>query len=471
MYRLLIPIALVVAVVVYALSIDRSKPRADFVFVNSGDVFTLDPQRMSWLTDMQIAYCLYEGLVRWNTSDFSVELAAADTMDVSDDGLLYTFHIRDGAKWSNGARVTAHDYQYAWMRLLTPDTASDYSNFFYCILGAREYWDWRVEELNNNRVFSLEQLATEFSSRVGITVVSDKIIEIELTRPVPYFLDMLALAVCSPVYKPSVEGWSVEKEKQQQIIRDGWHSVTPPSIANRKWIDIDSVSGRIKQQYYWARPETLVSNGPFVLDQWRYKRDMWLLRNPYYHSPKITSLNSIQSVVIADANTSVLAFEGGQADWLSSVNVDYQADMLVEKKDGERENIHTFPTFGTDFFSFNCRPVLTNGSKNPFSIPEVRRAFVHATNRETIVNLATRLNELKDRSEGQRPAPPPTGCSEGQPPSASKGGGVSAVPRAAVTGGTGDRGRRSPPRGDRASEGAGTPPLRALVTRPHRRAC
>ncbi len=393
MYRLLIPIALVVAVVVYALSIDRSKPRADFVFVNSGDVFTLDPQRMSWLTDMQIAYCLYEGLVRWNTSDFSVELAAADTMDVSDDGLLYTFHIRDGAKWSNGARVTAHDYQYAWMRLLTPDTASDYSNFFYCILGAREYWDWRVEELNNNRVFSLEQLATEFSSRVGITVVSDKIIEIELTRPVPYFLDMLALAVCSPVYKPSVEGWSVEKEKQQQIIRDGWHSVTPPSIANRKWIDIDSVSGRIKQQYYWARPETLVSNGPFVLDQWRYKRDMWLLRNPYYHSPKITSLNSIQSVVIADANTSVLAFEGGQADWLSSVNVDYQADMLVEKKDGERENIHTFPTFGTDFFSFNCRPVLTNGSKNPFSIPEVRRAFVHATNRETIVNHATRLNE------------------------------------------------------------------------------
>ncbi len=334
MYRLLIPIALVVAVVVYALSIDRSKPRADFVFVNSGDVFTLDPQRMSWLTDMQIAYCLYEGLVRWNTSDFSVELAAADTMDVSDDGLLYTFHIRDGAKWSNGARVTAHDYQYAWMRLLTPDTASDYSNFFYCILGAREYWDWRVEELNNNRVFSLEQLATEFSSRVGITVVSDKTIEIELTRPVPYFLDMLALAVCSPVYKPSVEGWSVEKEKQQQIIRDGWHSVTPPSIANRKWIDIDSVSGRIKQQYYWARPETLVSNGPFVLDQWRYKRDMWLLRNPYYHSPKITSLNSIQSVVIADANTSVLAFEGGQADWLSSVNVDYQADMLVEKKGG-----------------------------------------------------------------------------------------------------------------------------------------
>ncbi len=393
MYRLFLPIAFVVAVVACTIGLDKTKPRADFVFVNRGDVFTLDPQRMSWLTDMQVAYCLYEGLVRWNTKDFSIELAAADKLDISEDGLVYTFHIRNDAKWSNGANVTAHDYRHAWMRLLTPDTASDYSNFFYCIRGAKEFWDWRTEQLKKNKVFSLEELSEEFNSRVGITVVNDNIIEVELTRPVPYFLDMLALAVCSPVYKPSVEGWVVKNEKQHQIIQDGWYSVTPPSVANRKWIDIDANSGRIKQQYYWARPETLVCNGPFVLDGWRYKRDMWLLRNPHYHSPETTSLNSIQAVTIADANTSVLAFEGGQVDWLSSVNVDYQSDMLEQQRNGERINMHSFPTFGTDFFSFNCRPVMLNGSKNPFSISGVRRAFVLATNRESIVTHATRLNE------------------------------------------------------------------------------
>ena len=129
MYRLFIPVAFVVVVVVCIIGLDTTKPRADFVFANRGDVFTLDPQRMSWLHDMQIAYCLYEGLVRWDTEDFSIELAAADSLEVSSDGLVYTFHIRDDARWSNGAKVTAHDIRYAWMRLLNPDTASDYSNF------------------------------------------------------------------------------------------------------------------------------------------------------------------------------------------------------------------------------------------------------------------------------------------------------------------------------------------------------
>ena len=393
MWRLCIPIAFVVAVVVFVIGLDTARSRADFVFANRGDVFTLDPQRMSWLTDMQIAYCLYEGLVRWNTEDFSIELAAADKMDISNDGLAYTFHIRDDARWSNGADVTAYDFRYAWMRLLTPDMASDYSNFFYCIRGAKEYWDWRTEQLANNTIFTIEEIEEEFNNRVGIVVKDNKTISVELTRPVPYFLDMLALAVCSPVYKPAVEGWNVDGIQHNSIVADGWQSINPPSLSNRRWIAVDSVSGRIQQQYYWARPKTLVCNGPFVLDAWRYKRDMWLTRNPHYHSPSNTSIDSIQGITVADANTSVLAFEGGQVDWLSSVNVDYQPDMLNEKKDGTRTNIHAFPTFGTDFFSFNCRPVLSNGNKNPFSIASVRRAFVLATNRKTIVKHATRLNE------------------------------------------------------------------------------
>ena len=393
MYRLLLPVAFVVAVVVCVIGFDKTKPRADFVFVNRGDVFTLDPQRMSWLNDMQIAYCLYEGLVRWNTVDFSIELAAADELAVSDDGLVYTFHIRDDAMWSNGAEVTAYDFRYAWMRLLTPDTASDYSNFFYSIEGAKKFWDLRTAQLKNKTVLSLAQISTMFNELVGIKVLGEKTIQIQLEKPVPYFLDQLALAVCSPVYRPAVEGWDLGEEETLSLVEGGWFSVQPPPMSKRTWISIDENSGRIKQQYYWARPGSLVSNGPFVLEDWRYKRDMWLVRNPYYHSPELTSIDSIQGITISDANTSVLAFEGGQVDWLNGVNVDYQSDMLKQKADGNRSNIHAFPTFGTDFFSFNCRPVLSDGSLNPFSIPCVRRAFVLATDRNSIVTHATRLHE------------------------------------------------------------------------------
>ncbi len=393
MFRIFAPLALLVAIVVCVVGFDNKEPRADFVFVNRGDVFTLDPQRMSWLTDMQAAYCLFEGVVRWDTSDFSIEPACAESYSVSDDGLTYMFYLREDARWSNGAKVTAHDFQYSWMRLLTPDTSSDYSNFFFTVSGAREFWDWRTKLLKNRNVVSIEELEQRFKEVVGIQVLDDHTISVTLVHQVPYFLDQLALAVCSPVYKPTVEGWDTGGEEYLSALSRGWSGVTPPPMSERRWVEIDKESGRIMQQYFWARPGLLVGNGPFVLDLWRYKRDMKFVRNPYYHSPEITSLDSIHAITITDPNTAVLTFEGGELDWLSSVNVDYQPDMLAQKKVGVRNNIHTFPAFGTDFFSFNCRPLLNNGNKNPFNNPAVRRAFVYATNRDEIVAFATRLHE------------------------------------------------------------------------------
>ena len=392
MYKLLLPIATLIAVVVlYTHESDDS--RADFVFINRGDVFTLDPQRMSWLNDMQMAYCLYEGLVRWNPSDFSIELAAADLVEKSKDGVSYTFHIRDDAKWSNGASLSSYDFQYAWMRLLTPDFASDYSGFFFSIKGAKSYWDWRTKQLANKSNLSIEEITDVFSQMVGITIFDANTIRVELEQPAPYFLDQLALAVCSPVYKPCVEGWIVDEDVSEKIRTAGWHTIDPPVMKNRRWVDIDETTGRLKQKHTWARPDTLVSNGPFILDSWRYKRNMRLIRNPFFHTPDQTSLNSIEVVTIADTNTAIMAFESGVADWLNGVNVDYQADMLRQQSQGKRTNIHAFPTFGTDFFSFNCREKLNNGNTNPFHDSAVRRAFVFATDRTAIVKHATRLLE------------------------------------------------------------------------------
>lgn len=393
MYKLLLPIAILLAVVVGVFTLEDTKPRADFVFINRGDVFTLDPQRMSWLNDMQMGYCLYEGLVRWNPEDFSIELAAADSVELSEDGRTYTFQIRDDARWSNGARVTAYDFQYAWMRLLTPDFAADYSDFFFSIKGAQEYWDSRTAQLGgmggnqNNTVLSL------FKELVGVVVVSPKTLRVELENPVPYFLDQLALAVCAPVYRPSVEGWNLEKQLEEKVVQDGWYSIEPPSMMNRRWLSVDPDTGRLQQEHGWARPQTLVSNGPFVLERWRYKRDMRLVRNPFYHSKHLSSLDSIEALTISDPNTAIMAFESGVADWLNGVNVGYQADMLQQKELGLRTNIHAMPTFGTDFFSFNCRELLNSGKANPFFDTNVRKAFVHATNRNAIVKHATRLSE------------------------------------------------------------------------------
>ncbi len=386
-------IVVVLLIALVAINLQSNEERADFEFIAQGDVFTLDPQRMSWLSDMQVAYCLYEGVVRWNTEDFSIELAGAKSIEVLNNNQKYVFHLKNNGRWSNGALVTAHDYQYAWMRLLTPDTSSDYSSFFFQIKGGKEYWKWRTEKLREGCVLSLEEVDEQFKRQVAVRVIDDFTLEVELVQSVPYFLDQLALAVCSPVYRPSVEGWELQQHEQKQMIESGWHTMVPPKIESRLWISIDSENGRIKQQHFWARPGRLVGNGPFILKSWRYKRDMRLVRNPYYHSPENTTLNSIRATTIVDPNTAVLAFQNGQADWLSSVNVDYQSDMLREREKGLMDTFHAFPAFGVDFFSFNCRRFLSNGNLNPFYDKRVRRAFVYGTDKEAIVKHATRLNE------------------------------------------------------------------------------
>ena len=367
--------------------------QADFVFVNRGDVFTLDPGRMSWLTDMQAAYCLYEGLVRWNPKDFSIEEAAAESISLSENQTTYLFKLRTDARWSNGAPVTAYDFKYAWMRLLTPDTASDYSGFLFSIKGARAFWDWRSDKLEAQEFVTLHDIQAKFDEVVAIHAIAEHLLEVTLEQPVPYFLDQIALAVCSPVYRPAVEGWQLDDSRWERVIRDGWHTIPIPEPNTMKWLSIDEETGRLKYKYYWARPETLVCNGPFKLEEWRYKRDMRFTRNRHYHSPEKSSLDSIQAITMEDPNTAVFAFEAGEVDWLNGVNVDYQSDMLAERAEGTRDNIHAFPTFGTDFFSFNCRETLNSGELNPFHDPAVRRAFVYATNRDAIVQHATRLNE------------------------------------------------------------------------------
>src|SRR5689334_21792221 len=116
MYKLLLPFVLLAALVAGSVISDRPAPRADFTFVNRGDVSTLDLQRMSWMQDMRAVKLLFEGLVRNNvlTWDYADVPGVAERWDISPDGKRYTFHLRADAKWSNGEPVTAPDFVYSW---------------------------------------------------------------------------------------------------------------------------------------------------------------------------------------------------------------------------------------------------------------------------------------------------------------------------------------------------------------------
>ena len=417
---------------------DDTPGDADVVIVNRGEVFTLDPQRMSYMQDFRLAYALYEPLVRWNNADVSVEAAAAELPEISADRRTYTFDIKPDAKWSNGDAVTAHDFVYSWRRLLLPDSAADYSNMFFDIEGAAEFFAWRNQQLiayakavkgdadhasSARSIEAFEAAERRFQETVGIRALDDRTLQVTLNRPVPYFLDLLCFAVAHPVHRPTVEGWP----HASQVIdgERGWMAVPAPDWSQRAFVKLDPQTGRLEQKHDSARPGLLVGNGPYVLDAWRYKRDLRLERNPLFHSPEIVRNNSVLLLTIDDSNTAVLASESGTIDWVADVGAEYQSDMLEQRAayiarhqsafdamrrdglsiddalaalpepvDGDgRRDIHALPTFGTDFFSFNCRAKLADGRDNPFADARVRRAFAQAIDKQAIVKSATRLGE------------------------------------------------------------------------------
>ena len=113
--------------------------RADFTFNNGTEVTTLDPATVSGVPEGRIIRALFEGLCVKHPSTIEALPGAADRWSLSEDRTVYTFHIREGARWSNGDPLTAHDFVFSWERFLNPLTAAEYAYQLWYVAGAREY--------------------------------------------------------------------------------------------------------------------------------------------------------------------------------------------------------------------------------------------------------------------------------------------------------------------------------------------
>jgi len=431
MGRLLIPFLVLLAVIGATMLTDRPAPRADFAFINRGDVTTLDPQRMSWMQDLRVARVIFEGLVANDvfTRGYDPRPAVAESWDrrletrTDADGTertveIYTFHLRPDARWSNGEPVTADQFIYSWRRALLPDTAADYSGLFWLIEGGKAFFDWRVEaqqayparleaalaelppDASDARVRETRRSTAEahwsetearFEEMVGLRALGARTLEVTLERPTPYFLDLCAFPVFYPVYPPLV----------------------------KQYDRLDPDTGIIQPNPGWTKPGTLVSNGPFELTRWRFKRDMRLAQNPHYWNRESLAIDTIEIPSVEDPNAQVLAFETGAVDWTSDVSVDYRHELLRKKRefyaehaetvarlrargldqfqidrrlpDDPRKNVHAVSAFGTYWYNFNCLPTLPDGRPNPFRDARVRRAFAMMVDKRSIVEDVTRI--------------------------------------------------------------------------------
>lgn len=407
MPRILIPFLVLGALIAVALVTDRPAPPADLTVANGVDVNTLDPQRMSWMQDLRVARTLFEPLVRHDvlSDEFGIVPGVAESWDISDDGRTYTFRLRADARWSNGEPVTPDDFRFSWRRAMLPDLAADYFTMFMFVEGAQAFYDWRqaaldayAERPEDGRTAAAAgelwaRTVAKFDELVRMDAPDDRTLVVRLEKRVPYFLDLCAFAVFSPVYPGLVEQYERP----------------------------DAATGRLIRRPGWTKGGVLVSNGAFMLTRWRFKRDMRLEKNPYYWGRDRVAIDSIAIPSIADPNAQVLAYQTGAVDWVADVTAGYRGDMVSDmlafygehrerydelKTQGldvfeiarrlpadPRNETHAIASFGTYFWNFNCQPRLADGRANPFHDARVRRAFALVVDKRAIAEEVRRIGE------------------------------------------------------------------------------
>ncbi|MEN2767311.1 peptide ABC transporter substrate-binding protein [Ornithinibacillus xuwenensis] len=231
---------------------------------------------------------LMEGLTRLD-KDHRAGPGAAETWDISEDGLTYTFHLREDAKWSNGDPVVAEDFVYAWKYMLDPETASPAAFLGYFIEGAEAY---------NSGAGSVDD--------VGVKAVDEKTLEVTLAAPTGFFLDVLT----NPAFFP------INHKVAQE--NPNWH----------------------------AEADSFVGNGPYKLESWEHDVEMVFVKNENYWDASTVKLDKVHFAMVNDTNTQYQMFESGELDTAS-----IPPEMSDQLIDGD--NVFIGPYGGLEFYRFN----------------------------------------------------------------------------------------------------------------------
>ena len=320
---------------------ELAEVKQEIVYNLGVDPLTLDPQLNTASEAGNIILNTFDGLTRMD-KDSKAEGAVAKDWEVSEDGLKYTFNLRDDAKWSDGEGVTANDFKYAWLRALNPKTAADYAYQLYYIKGGEEY---------NTSKGTEEELAA-LADKVAINVVNDYTLEVELNAPTSYFTQLTAFATYMPVRKDIVEA-----------NKDSWAT----------------------------KPETYVSNGPFKMTEYRIKDAIVLEKNENYWDNANVKLEKIDIRMVIEDTSSYAEFKSGTFDMINAVPPAEIENALNEK------HAVVFKEFGTYFLALNVGN--NTDDLNPKAVEALqnkkfRQALSVAVDRTALVENVTKGHQI-----------------------------------------------------------------------------
>lgn len=294
---------------------------------------TLDPALNSAIDGANTLITVFEPLLLIDENN-EVIPGQAESYTVSDDGLVWTFTMRDGLKWSDGSDLTAKDFEYSFKRLAAPDTAAPYAETVVGMI------DGYADATGNPDADGNTTTEPDFDALNVVASEDGKTLTVTLSYPCAYFDKLAAFAAMSPVQQATVEANG-----------DAWCTA----------------------------PDTFVCNGPYYISDWVPSERIVLAKNPNYvggwDSSKIVS-DTITLLLLEDSSAAYAAYNSGEAQLVKDVPTD-EIPSLTKAEDGGDFYVDTI--LGTYYISLNDQ-------REPFTDPNVRKALSLAIDRDYVAN-------------------------------------------------------------------------------------
>ena len=287
---------------------------------NGSEPATLDPHKSTGTWEDRIISDMIVGLTQ-SAPDGSPVPGMAERWEVTPDGLAWTFHLRD-ATWSDGVPVTADDFVFSLRRILDPNTASEYASLLYFIVNA--------QAVNEGKA-PLEAL--------GVSAPDRKTLVIRLTHPAPYLPELAKHHTMYPAPKHGVEKFGEA----------------------------------------WVEPKNYVSNGPYLLKEWRLGDYVRLEKNPRFYEADTVCVDEIYYYPTNDAISAERRVKRGELDF----NADIQSNRIAFLKKDIPEYVHVYTYLGVTYLAFNNNVEALKDRR-------VRQALSMAIDREFITNKLLR---------------------------------------------------------------------------------
>lgn len=250
---------------------------------------TIDPALNSAVDGANMIIHAFDGLLKFD-QDNNIVGACADEWEVSEDGLTWTFHLRDGLKWSDGSDLTAEDFVYSWKRIVDPNTAAPYGSIINVVKGFDEAAAGDVDAL-------------------GVSAPDAQTFVVELNNPCTYFEKLAAFATCVPVQQATIDANG-----------DAW--------------TID--------------PATYITNGAYYMTEFTDGDRIVFEKNPYYYDAENVTFQTIIWNLIEDVNAAYTAYQNDDVQMIKSVPTEE-----IPALEGNEE-FHVESILGVYYLSLNC---------------------------------------------------------------------------------------------------------------------